>query len=408
MSRFASWSVPIKSEIKLVPEVEHVGIVFAYTPGQSITIVNRDGDPYTFALASPLKIVPPHRADLLGVGAYVTVIAPANEPNNKHTATGIVIHNGVPGNFPIPNEVEYVVKIKEETDDPEDEVQGMLVSPTGNSSINITFERIPQILNPERADFSEAFGDLGPAPESGVSISAEGVCFVVNDQSVVASGPMRYCSKVGTAGPLAFGGSAKLVSLLPASLLADPVSPLSVRDSFPSQYAELQQDMLSVADHLEYAAADIQLDQIISTIEDPDRLQACANALTRETCSSDIIVAPLDPSSFAEGPDVTSPIAVAKVLLPIQVIDDSGTVLSTIQPGDYWMDYWFNSDGLFLGATLTGFTTGNNTTVPDVIDQQAPAVPATFINADGSDFPGAQISACRIFRRCAFFQKSCS
>ena len=129
--------------------------------------------------------------------------------------------------------------------------------------------------------------------------------------------------------------------------------------------------------------------------------------MTRENCGSDIIVAPLNPSSFVEGPGVTSPIAVAKVLLPIQIIDDTGTVLDVIQPGDYRMDYWFNADGLFLAATLTGFTTGNNTSVPDVINQQAPAVPATFINADGSEFPGAQISACRIFRRCAFFQKSC-
>jgi hypothetical protein len=56
---------------------------------------------------------------------------------------------------------------------------------------------------------------------------------------------------------------------------------------------------------------------------------------------------------------------------------------------------------------ISGFTDANTTNVFDVIDQQAPAVPATFLNADGSDLAGAQISACRIFRRCAFFQRGC-
>ena len=108
-----------------------------------------------------------------------------------------------------------------------------------------------------------------------------------------------------------------------------------------------------------------------------------------------------------EGAGVTSPIAVVKVLLPIQVLDDTGTVLDIIQPGEYRMDYWFNEDGLFFAATLTSFTTGNQTSIPDVINRQAPGVPATFINADGSDLPGAHISACRIFRRCGFFQRGC-
>jgi len=337
----------------------------------------------------------------------VTVIAPANDPNDKQVATGIVIHPNIPGGFPIPEEVVYVVVIEEETEEPVDEVDGMLVSPTGNSTINITFRRIPQILNPERDAFSEEFGDLGEAPESGVAISAEGVCFVVNDTAVVASGPMRYCSIPGSATTIAFGGAIDFAFPFPASQITDPTSPLSVRDNFPAQYAELQDEILETAERVSYMEDDIQMDQIISTIEDPDRIQACANALTQETCGSDIIVAPLAPDNFVEGPGVTTPIAVVRVILPIQVIDGSGTVLDVIQPGDYRMDYWFNADGLFLAATLTGFTTGNNTNVPDVINQQAPAVPATFINADGTEFPGAQISACRIFRRCAFFQRSC-
>lgn len=84
------------------PEVQRVGLVVAYTEGQSITIVDRNGGQFTFELASPLKIVPPHRADMLAVGAYVTIIAPNNIPNGKHIAQGIVIHPQPPAGFPIP------------------------------------------------------------------------------------------------------------------------------------------------------------------------------------------------------------------------------------------------------------------------------------------------------------------
>lgn len=405
MSHSVAWSGPGRDLMRLAPEVQRVGIVFAYTPGQSITIVDRDGDPYTFDLASPLRVLPAHRADQLAPGAFVTVISPANDPNNKHIATGIVIHPGVPGDFPIPEEVVYVVVIRDETEEPVETVEGMLVSQTGNSTFTITFERIPQTLNPEREEFSEEFEDLGAPPESGASISAESVCFVVNDSTVVAQSPMRYCSIAGSDTTIAFHGSTGLLSPFLAMQLASPVS---VRDSFPQQYNELQEEIVTTAERLDYTSADIQLDLIMSTIEDPDRLRACADALTRETCGSDIIVAPLIPTHFIEGAGVTSPIAVVKVLLPIQVLDDTGTVLDIIQPGDYRMDYWFNEDGLFFAATLTGFTTGNHTNSPDVINQQAPGVPATFINADGSDLPGAHISACRIFRRCAFFQRECN
>ncbi|HXQ35392.1 MAG TPA: hypothetical protein VN843_15345, partial [Anaerolineales bacterium] len=85
--------------IGLKPEVQRVGVVVAYSPGQSITIVDRRGNQYTFELASPLKIVPRHRADLLAPGAFVTIIAPNNVPGGKHIAVGIVIHPSIPPGF---------------------------------------------------------------------------------------------------------------------------------------------------------------------------------------------------------------------------------------------------------------------------------------------------------------------
>lgn len=84
------------------PEVQRVGFIVAYTPNESITIVDRDGNQFTFAIAANLKIVPAHRADLLKPGAYVTIIAPNNVPGGKWIATGIVIHPQPPSSFPIP------------------------------------------------------------------------------------------------------------------------------------------------------------------------------------------------------------------------------------------------------------------------------------------------------------------
>jgi len=83
---------------------EHVGLVIAYTAGQSITIMDRDGNQFTFELAPSLKIVPPQRTNLLAPGAFVTIIAPNNVPGGKQIAQVIVIHPGVPGGFPVPSQ----------------------------------------------------------------------------------------------------------------------------------------------------------------------------------------------------------------------------------------------------------------------------------------------------------------
>jgi hypothetical protein len=83
---------------------EHVGVVIAYLPGQSITIMDRDGNQLTFELAPSLKIVPPQRASALAPGVYVTIIAPNNVPGGKQIAVGIVIHPGIPEGFPVPSQ----------------------------------------------------------------------------------------------------------------------------------------------------------------------------------------------------------------------------------------------------------------------------------------------------------------
>ena len=86
-----------------------VGLVTAYMPGESITIMDKNGDELTFELASDLKIVPKHRADMLAVGAYVTVVTPNNGENGKNIVVQIVIHPQAPAGFPIPTATATVV-----------------------------------------------------------------------------------------------------------------------------------------------------------------------------------------------------------------------------------------------------------------------------------------------------------
>jgi hypothetical protein len=102
MTGSASAAGSSANEIQAQAEVQRVGFVVAYIPDQSITIVDRDGNPFTFELASPLKIVPDFRASMLAPGAFVTIISPNNIPGGKQIAEGIVVHPGVPTSFPIP------------------------------------------------------------------------------------------------------------------------------------------------------------------------------------------------------------------------------------------------------------------------------------------------------------------
>lgn len=108
-------------------------------------------------------------------------------------------------------------------------------------------------------------------------------------------------------------------------------------------------------------------------------------------------------ASFSwQEPPTTTPISVTVgVVKVLRDIDIGGG--NVVLPGDYRVDYWFEANNNFLAATLSGIR--NDDVI--VTNQQIPAVPAAFINADGTEFVNAQISACRIFRRCVFFQRHC-
>jgi hypothetical protein len=85
-----------------------------------------------------------------------------------------------------------------------------------------------------------------------------------------------------------------------------------------------------------------------------------------------------------------TPIAAAalRVLKPIEIPN------GIIQPGDYVMHWWFDSNAVFYAVTLTGVTTDNTV----VTNQQIPGVPATFIDRrrEGPRQPASQISAWRV------------
>jgi hypothetical protein len=425
-----SWSGPAGAGFGIQGRVENVGLVIAYTPGESITIVGRDGELETFTLASPLRIVPANRAGLLGPGAFVTVQAPSNDPNNRQTAVGIVIHPDRPRNFP--DQIEISVEVMINVTSTDDDVDVVLVREDGET-IDTIFTRIPQIVNPERTGlYYPEFGNLGPVPSSAATIAADGVCFVINDAAVVPSGPMRYCSTVEPEITLAFRApvnqavpffgrtSHSLNSPFAVALDLDSASQLSVKDSYPTQYADLQSRIVAAADHISYESP-LDLGEILSTIEDPQRIQDCANAGKnkedqRAACSSDIILAPVTKEYFEEQYDnllalplplaapTTIDVGVVRVLQTINLPTEAPVGSVTILPGDYRLDYWFDVNGVFYASTLTGLTTADT----PVTNQQAPAIPAAFLDADpdGPGQPFAQITACRISRWC-IFERGC-
>ena len=77
-------------------KIHRVGIVTEYVAGSSITIQDKDGNTYTFALTGETKLLPAERAGALAVGSRVTIIAPRDPASGGVTVKGIVIHPSSP------------------------------------------------------------------------------------------------------------------------------------------------------------------------------------------------------------------------------------------------------------------------------------------------------------------------
>jgi hypothetical protein len=107
--------IPGKPEI-----VHHVGIVTEYTAGTSITILDNKGNSFTFLITETTKILPADRADLLKVGALVTIIAPRDVTGGPLTARGIVVHpEGIGTGTPGGTEEPEITETPEATETPE-------------------------------------------------------------------------------------------------------------------------------------------------------------------------------------------------------------------------------------------------------------------------------------------------
>jgi len=77
-------------------KIHRVGTVTEYVAGSSITIQDKDGNTYTFALIGEAKLLPAERAGALAVGSRVTIIAPRDPASGGVTVKGIVIHPSSP------------------------------------------------------------------------------------------------------------------------------------------------------------------------------------------------------------------------------------------------------------------------------------------------------------------------
>ena len=77
-------------------KIHRVGTVTEYVAGSSITIQDKDGNTYTFALTVETKLLPAERAGALSVGSRVTIIAPRDPASGGVTVKGIVIHPSSP------------------------------------------------------------------------------------------------------------------------------------------------------------------------------------------------------------------------------------------------------------------------------------------------------------------------
>ena len=90
----------VARKVMVVPgkpaRLHRVGEVTAYTAGDSISILAKDGQTYTFKLAENVKILPAERADMLVVGAWVTIISPRDVTQVEPVALGIVVHPAAP------------------------------------------------------------------------------------------------------------------------------------------------------------------------------------------------------------------------------------------------------------------------------------------------------------------------
>ena len=83
-----------------------------------------------------------------------------------------------------------------------------------------------------------------------------------------------------------------------------------------------------------------------------------------------------------------------------------------VEPGDYVVKSWRDADGIFIGATISGWTTPSAASLEsrEILDQQIPAIPPASVSEDETvDEVYSEISGFRVGSKkgCCIFQKKC-
>jgi hypothetical protein len=318
----------------------------------------------------------------------------------------------------------------------------------------------------------EEFTTLEEPPDTAVAISADSLCFVIKTEApltVQTQEPVyvRFCTEPGS--PLSVrttfadqynqleqlvDQTAERLEMQDVVQADQAISEMEYSENLENCAAGIQQSapntpagepILTVSPIAETAAVSPAV-QLSPTVETPT-----AETPTQESpipgstesvggaCSSDITVAPVTRAYFDEQLETQSPPATGTTRLfsfasfsmsafqaqrfsvdvaVVRVHKEIVTSLGSVAPGEYKLQYWYqgkNAAGqdIFYAATITGFKLnpqGNR--IGDVVNQPVPAVPSTFVDDPNTTVvepeATAQISACRIFRRCTFFQRTCT
>lgn len=112
-----------------------MGIVVAYTPGVSITIVDQNGNQIEYALDAGVKIQSSTGDKFITVGAVVTIVAPASLDKGKQKAVEIMVH---PDKELLPSETPRVKDTALPTDVPVTKTPKVNETPTPIGELTTT------------------------------------------------------------------------------------------------------------------------------------------------------------------------------------------------------------------------------------------------------------------------------
>lgn len=126
-----------------------MGVVLAYTPGVSITIVDQDGNQIEYALDANVKIESSSSEKFITVGSVVTIIAPASLDKGKQKVVGIMVH---PEKELLPSETPRVKDTALPTDVPVTKTPKIGETPTLVGEVTTTPSATPVVSEDMKQD----------------------------------------------------------------------------------------------------------------------------------------------------------------------------------------------------------------------------------------------------------------